>query len=130
MNIGCNIRKIRELKNIKQDYIAHKLNLSLTSYGKIERNEVDINLSRVHQIADVLDVSINLLIGFDAGALLSSSKRDYYVYEQVIKSQQEQISQLSVENSKLIQIIETITSTERHYTRSIVDRNSNYSKLP
>lgn len=60
MNIGCNIRKIRELKNIKQDYIAHKLNLSLTSYGKIERNEVDINLSRVHQIADVLDVSINL----------------------------------------------------------------------
>jgi DNA-binding XRE family transcriptional regulator len=114
MKIGCNIRKIREMKNIRQDYIAQQLNLSLTSYGKIERDEVDLNLTRVHQIACVLDVSVNLLISFNVNDILSISKQDVFYYQQVIGFMQENIRQLNLENSKLLQMLEKVTSMQSH----------------
>ena len=112
MKIGCNIRKIREMKNIKQDYIAHQLSLSLTSYGKIERDEVELSLTRINQIAKVLDVSINLVIFFDVNDILSLPKRDDFYYQQVITFMQENIRQLTAENSKLIQMVEKMTVTD------------------
>ncbi len=39
MEIGTKIRKIRELKGFSQENIAHDLEMSITGYGKIERNE-------------------------------------------------------------------------------------------
>ena len=64
MKLGSNIRKIRELRNIKQEYIAHKLKLSLTSYGKIERDETDSGINRLEDIASILGVSLVSLINF------------------------------------------------------------------
>lgn len=51
MKLGNNIRKIREIRNIKQDYIAQQLGISLTSYGKLERDEVEITIVRANTIA-------------------------------------------------------------------------------
>ena len=51
MTIGNHIRRIRELKEIKQDQVANVLGISLTAYGNIERNKTDINYSRLVQIA-------------------------------------------------------------------------------
>ena len=45
-----NIRKIRELRNYTQEYMADQLGLSVSGYGKIERSDSDINLSRITQI--------------------------------------------------------------------------------
>lgn len=38
--------------------MAKSLGLSITGYGKIERDEVDISLNRLEDIAKVLDVNI------------------------------------------------------------------------
>jgi transcriptional regulator with XRE-family HTH domain len=58
MNIGDKIRKVRELKGFKQEYVAGKLGLSVTAYGNIERNESNLTFERLEEIAEVLEVTV------------------------------------------------------------------------
>lgn len=58
MNIGDKIRKVRELKGYKQEYVAGKLGLSVTAYGNIERNESSLSFERLEEIAEVLEVAV------------------------------------------------------------------------
>ena len=47
-NIGENIKKVRELKNITREHLADNLNMSLSNYSKIERSEIDITIARLY----------------------------------------------------------------------------------
>ena len=67
-----NIRKIRELRNYTQEYMADQLGLSVSGYGKIERSDSDINLSRITQIAEILNVSRTALLEFNSEDMLKS----------------------------------------------------------
>lgn len=67
-----NIRKIRELRNYTQEYMADQLGLSVSGYGKIERSDSDINLSRITQIAEILNVSRTSLLEFNSNDLLKN----------------------------------------------------------
>lgn len=58
MNIGDKIRKVRELKGYKQEYVAGKLGLSVTAYGNIERNESSLTFERLEEIAAVMEVTV------------------------------------------------------------------------
>lgn len=63
--IGNKIKKVRELRNYTQEYMANKLGMSLTGYGNIERDETDLQYSRLEKIADALGMRIEDLISFD-----------------------------------------------------------------
>ena len=63
--IGHKIKKIRELKDFKQDDIAARLNMSQQHYSRIERDEVELNDEKIKNIADVLGVSIETIEHFD-----------------------------------------------------------------
>jgi transcriptional regulator with XRE-family HTH domain len=65
MKLGGRIRKVRELKGLSQENLAEELGMSVPGYGRIERDEVSVNMNRLKQIADVLDVGIDTIIGFD-----------------------------------------------------------------
>ena len=67
--IGRKLRKIRELKNFTQKHIAQQLNISSVAYGKIERGETDISLSRLQQIADIFELTMPQLLSFDENHL-------------------------------------------------------------
>ncbi len=54
--IGNRIRKLREFRNFTQEYMALKLNISVTAYGDIERDKVAVNVKRVQEIARILDI--------------------------------------------------------------------------
>lgn len=56
--VAANIRKIRQDKNYKQDYLAAKLDMSQNAYSKIELGRSNITLSRLIQIAEVLEVDM------------------------------------------------------------------------
>ena len=58
MDIGDKIRKVRELKGFKQEYVASKLDMSVTAYGNIERNDSSLTFERLEQIAEVLEVTV------------------------------------------------------------------------
>ncbi len=65
MKIGQRIRKIREIKGFSQENLAFELGMSVTGYGKIERDEVSVNFNKLEKIASVLGVNAETIIGFD-----------------------------------------------------------------
>ena len=66
MSVGRKIKQLRELRNFTQHYIANELNMSVSGYGKIERDETDISLQKLTLIANVLETDIATIMNFDA----------------------------------------------------------------
>lgn len=64
--IGDTIKKFRELKNISRETMAAEIDMSLSGYGKVERGEIDLTLSRIQKIAEVLKVDLQQVLNFDA----------------------------------------------------------------
>lgn len=64
MEVYEKIHFLRQLKNWSQEEIADKLGISVNGYAKIERGETDVSLSRLKQIAKVLDIELVELFGF------------------------------------------------------------------
>ena len=70
--IGEKIKKIRELRGYPQKYVADKLGMTPAGYSKIERGETDVTYSKIEEIANVLNVSMEDLIAFDQQKILNS----------------------------------------------------------
>ncbi len=66
MKIGQNNRKVRELNDLNQEAVAEMLGMSAVAYGRIERNESDLSLKRITQIAKALNTNIETLLNFDS----------------------------------------------------------------
>lgn len=71
-NIGFKIKKLRELKNYTQEYMAEKLNISQSSYARFEKEDSDITVSKLTQIADVLEVNLNDLLNFNSNYIFNN----------------------------------------------------------
>lgn len=65
MKIGNKIHKIRELKNISPKDMADRLNMSLSGYQRIERDEVSINMERLLELAGIFEMKPEDLLTFD-----------------------------------------------------------------
>ncbi len=76
MQISENIKKFRELKNITREKIASELNMSLSNYSKIERGEIDLTISRIVEIAKILEVGVLQLMNFDSSQIFNISNND------------------------------------------------------
>jgi len=68
-----NIRKIRELKNIKQAYMATQLNMTQQDYSKIEMGEIAVSQERLEKIATILEVSPQDILNFDDRAIFNNN---------------------------------------------------------
>jgi transcriptional regulator with XRE-family HTH domain len=64
-----NIRSMRLLKGWSQEMMAEKLEMSPNGYANIERGETDIQMSRLEQIAQILEVELSDLFTFDKGVI-------------------------------------------------------------
>ena len=61
LKIGQNIRKWRELKGIKQEQLAIKLNITKGALSNIENDKTDIGLPRIEEIAKHLGLESMML---------------------------------------------------------------------
>jgi transcriptional regulator with XRE-family HTH domain len=68
-NLSSNIKKCRELKNFTREHLAAELDMSLSGYSKIERGEIDLTVSKLQKIANVLQVSVSEILDFDANSI-------------------------------------------------------------
>jgi transcriptional regulator with XRE-family HTH domain len=73
-NVYINIRKIRELKNLTREDVSEKLNMSMSGYGKIERGEVDLTVTKLIEISKILNVSIDFIFKFDITIFFNDTK--------------------------------------------------------
>ncbi len=55
--IGENIRIRRLTKGYSQEYMSFMLDISQAAFSKIERGESEMTLTRIYQIAEILEIS-------------------------------------------------------------------------
>jgi len=77
MKVGNKIKKIRELRNYTQDYMATELEMTQAGYSKIELGETDVPFSRLLQIAKVLEIDLIDLLAFDEKIILNSTQNEF-----------------------------------------------------
>ena len=127
MNIGEKIRKVRELKGFKQEYVAGKLGLSVTAYGNIERNESSLSFDRLEEIARVLEVSVQDILNipeqFNVHSIVNSQQIGFNHFDNytdnrtqpdlqveafkiAIENLQTEVAYLRQQNLKLIDLLE------------------------
>jgi len=75
-SIGTKIRKIRELKGYSQEFLAIQLGMSQNNYSRIENNDINVTLSKLQKIAEVLEVNVIKVIAFDEEQLFNNSLLD------------------------------------------------------
>lgn len=64
MDIGIKVRKLRELKNFTQEYMAHRLNVSQATYSRLEKDDAYLTIAQLQKIAEILEIKVEDLINF------------------------------------------------------------------
>lgn len=70
--IGNKIKNIRELKNLTQEYMAEKLDISQAAYSKLEKGDIKVSSDKLSQIASILDVKPEDITSFDSQKYFNS----------------------------------------------------------
>lgn len=111
--VGTKIRKVRELRDFTQEFMASQLGKSQTAYSKLERGEVDVSFSNLTRIAEILEIDVMQLLTFDGSSFIANketssasttakevsnvmvqlglSDRERELYERKIQSMQDEI---------------------------------------
>ncbi len=102
--IGSRIKKARLAKGMTQDDLASKIDISVAFLSRVERGSSHINLKRLNQLCDLLDVSEGYLLN---GA--SSNSQNY-----LDKEFTDLIKSVSPETQKMIyNVAKTIVDTQK-----------------
>lgn len=78
--IGGRIAKQRKNLRISQTELAEQLGKSLRTVQKYESGEIDMPVSVLEQIADVLKMPINYLMGYDSAYIKLETMGDVFSY--------------------------------------------------
>ncbi len=65
MEVHDKIKFIRMFKGWSQEEFAEKLNMTLNGYAKIENGKVDIALSKLKKISEILGVQLSEMVGLN-----------------------------------------------------------------
>jgi transcriptional regulator with XRE-family HTH domain len=71
--ISANIKKYRELKGITRENISGQLEMSVSGYSKIERGEIDLTITKLQRISEILEVSASDILNFDVTNIFNIS---------------------------------------------------------
>lgn len=78
MKIGDNIREVREKeKELKKDIVAKALGITTKAYSNIENNKADITLTRLFEIAEILECTPEHLLNYQEEQTFSNHFNNY-----------------------------------------------------
>lgn len=108
--IGQRLQLLRLERNLTQEQMGEKLNLSTSAYCKIEYGETDLTLMRLNRIAEILEMSaVELFIKINGNVELNCRPNDidHLLYGENSKSGNgNELRSLVEANSKLIDMLE------------------------
>lgn len=118
MKIGEKVRKLRELRDFSQEYMAEQLGMSQQNYSLIENDEdEDISLKRLKKIAETLEISLNDLLNFEDKQIFNN----YGKYSQVEHNHEVVNNHFTAERQLLERQI-THLESEIEYLRKMLDK--------
>jgi transcriptional regulator with XRE-family HTH domain len=65
IELGDNIRKIRELKGFSQQFLGDELNISQKQVSRIETGKTSASFFIINRVCQVLEVDLKALLNFD-----------------------------------------------------------------
>jgi len=74
--VGTRIRKIREDRGIKQENIADDMGITQSSYGRLEKDDNRLTVTKLIRISEILNVSISTLFGEKATNVIHENNGD------------------------------------------------------
>lgn len=104
MNVGENIKRIREIKRLTQESVAKSLGMSVTAYGNIERGDADLNFKKLAEIAEALEVDEMEIVNYGneiynqtlhdhaIGKAQNVYQMDKELFEKMMKDKDEEIA--------------------------------------
>lgn len=118
MEIGIKVKKLRELRNFTQEYMAKNLDMTTSGYGKIERDESEVSYQKLEKIAEVLGMNVEDIVNFNEKLVFNvmhnqTGITNGYVVNNGITSDEkslyeQMITQLKEENTYLKSIIDKL----------------------
>jgi len=82
-----NIREARQIKSLSQEYIASVMGIDTSSYHRLEKGQAPLTLDRLHKIAEILEVPLELLLFGPQSK--QGEERSFYTVEFVHHLEQE-----------------------------------------
>lgn len=76
--IGSRVKHFRELNNISREWLGAQLGIDATQVGRIENNQCEVSVQRLHKIAQLFKVSVIDMI--EEKYLLTNNEKDYSRY--------------------------------------------------
>lgn len=118
-----NIRKIRDYRQLSQQDMAERLEMSISAYGKIERGETSIIHSKLAKIAHILEVDILELL-----------KGDYHNSVHGFQNNASAIGMIQNQNNyhsdnELLHKIELLENQVKHQQEIIYSKNKEIELL-
>jgi transcriptional regulator with XRE-family HTH domain len=120
MQVGQKIKKLRELKNYTQEYMADKLDMTQPSYSKIETGETDISYGKLEKIADVLQLRPEDIVAFNEHLVFNIMHNQtvngvhgshlYFIPEEIRKLHEAQVNSLKEEIVHLKSVLDKVLS--------------------
>jgi transcriptional regulator with XRE-family HTH domain len=93
MKLGRKIRAIREIKNISQTYMADQLDIAQRTYSAIENDESRLTVTKLEDIARILEVPVATILEFDP----ESSHANLKSLESTIRKVDDNVQKLSTD---------------------------------
>jgi transcriptional regulator with XRE-family HTH domain len=126
-SIGNRIKRLREMKNFTQEFMANNLDISQNSYSRIENETVKLTTDRLKKICEVLDVPMEYLVNLDApiynfhnenvttqysGHFENVNDNQNDILKKTIEMLEIQLTHLTRENERLTGLIEKLISSK------------------
>ena len=120
--VGNKIRTLRDIKGYSQEYMAQQMSMTASAYSKLERDETEMTLNRLVEIAKILGVDTQTILNFDEKQIFNFhnshqntvGNREAHVHynDKVIEVLEKDNAHLRNENTRLIDIIANKRATE------------------
>ena len=113
MDIGENIRKVRDLKGFSQQALAESIGLSQKQLSRIETNQVSPTFDTLEKICEALGITLKNLLQFNEDLVFNNvvetqNGGEFIDYNNTdIKQIENLYKQLLVEKDKIISMLES-----------------------
>jgi transcriptional regulator with XRE-family HTH domain len=131
MKIGDKIRRIRDIKGLKQEDVAELLKITPQAYSKVERNETKLDTERLEEIAKIFKMSVEEIQQFDLRNLFLNNlheckdsltinninnfyTNDQAMFENILAQQKEMIEMLKDELQFLRSQVSNLTKDQNN----------------
>lgn len=109
--VASHIKRIRESKNLTQEYVASRLGISQNAYSRLENNRTHLSIDRLKKIAQILSVPLDELFLHKDPLLKDPYHPEPHEfkmehYNEMISLLKKEIEYLRKENLRLVELLD------------------------